>query len=183
MNKKIGRSLWEVIKFAAVTLVIVLPIRAYVAQPFVVNGVSMIPSFDNGQYLIIDELSYLLRPPARGEVVIFRYPKNPKTFFIKRLIGLPGETVTIKDNQVFVEKNGVSNLLNEKYIDRQTLADLELTLGAGEYFVMGDNRDQSYDSRYWGAVPEKYIKGRVLARLFPLDKIGLLPADARTIIE
>ena len=97
--KKALRTILETIRFVAVVLIIVVPVRAYVAQPFVVNGNSMSPTFENGQYLIIDELSYYLREPARGEVVVFRYPKNPKTFFIKRLIGLPGETVIIKDNQ------------------------------------------------------------------------------------
>ncbi len=171
--KKALRTILETLRFVAVVLIIVVPVRAYVAQPFVVNGNSMSPTFENGQYLIIDELSYLLREPARGEVVVFRYPKNPKTFFIKRLIGLPGETVIIKDNIVTV-KNGTGQIIiDDSYIKEQTLADHTATLGAGEYFVLGDNRDQSYDSRYWGAVPEKLLKGRVLVRLFPVDKITM----------
>ncbi len=169
--KKTLNTLLETVRFLLVVLVIVVPIRAYVAQPFVVNGNSMSPTFENGQYLIIDELSYHFREPARGEVVVFRYPKNPKTFFIKRLIGLPGETVTIKDNKVTI-KNGEQNIeIDDSYIKEQTLADHTTTLGAGEYFVMGDNRDQSYDSRFWGAVPEKLLKGKVFVRLFPVDKI------------
>ena len=171
--KKTLRTILETIRFVAVVLVIVVPVRAYVAQPFVVNGNSMSPTFENGQYLIIDELSYFLREPKRGEVVVFRYPKNPKTFFIKRLIGLPGETVIIKDNQVTIQNGAEIINIDDSYIKEQTLADHTAVLGVGEYFVLGDNRDQSYDSRYWGAVPEKLLKGRVLVRLFPVNKITM----------
>lgn len=171
--KKTLKTLLETVRFLLVVLVIVVPIRAYVAQPFVVNGNSMSPTFENGQYLIIDELSYHFREPARGEVVVFRYPKNPKTFFIKRLIGLPGETVIIKNNKVIVKSGEEIIEIDDSYINEQTLVDHTTTLGTGEYFVMGDNRDQSYDSRFWGAVPEKLLKGKVFVRLFPVDKITM----------
>lgn len=142
-------AIWEIIRFVIVTLLIVVPIRTYVAQPFIVSGLSMTPSFDDGEYLIIDELSYLFRPPDRGEVVVFRYPKDPSKFFIKRVVNLPGETVTIQ---------------NRTY-----------ELQTDEYFVLGDNRDQSLDSRVWGPVPEKLIKGRVFLRLFPFNRLAFLP--------
>ena len=171
--KKAIHTILETARFLLVVLVIVVPIRAYVAQPFVVNGNSMSPTFENGQYLIIDELSYHFREPARGEVVVFRYPMNTKTFFIKRVIGLPGETVIIKDNQVFIKDGDKNVKLEEDYIKNQVLANTEKTLGSDEYFVMGDNRDQSYDSRFWGAVPEKLLKGKVFVRLFPIDKITM----------
>ena len=145
-------SFWEIIRFVLITLLIVIPIRAYVAQPFIVSGLSMYPSFNDGEYLIIDELSYLLRTPARGEVVVFRYPKDQSKFFIKRVINLPGETVLIQ---------------NKTY-----------QLKPGEYFVLGDNRNMSLDSRAWGPVPERLMKGRVLLRLFPLNRLSLLPASA-----
>lgn len=144
-------SFWEIIRFVLITLIIVVPIRAYVAQPFIVSGLSMAPTFDDGEYLIIDELTYLFRAPERGEVVVFRYPKDPTKFFIKRVINLPGETVVIQ---------------NEKY-----------RLGSDEYFVLGDNRDMSLDSRAWGPVPEQLMKGRVLLRLFPLNRLAFLPAS------
>ncbi len=140
---------WEIIRFVIVTLVIVVPIRTYVAQPFIVSGLSMTPSFDDGEYLIIDELSYLFRPPERDEVVVFRYPKDPSKFFIKRVVNLPGETVTFQ---------------NRAY-----------QLQADEYFVLGDNRDQSLDSRAWGPVAKKLIKGRVFLRLFPFNRLAFLP--------
>jgi len=140
---------WEIVRFVLVTLIIVVPIRTYVAQPFIVSGLSMVPSFDDGEYLIIDELSYLFRPPERGEVIVFRYPQDPSKFFIKRVINLPGETVTIQNNAY--------------------------QLQADEYFVLGDNRDRSLDSRAWGPVSKKLIRGRVFLRLFPFNRIAFLP--------
>ena len=181
--KKTLQSAWELVKFVLITLAIVIPIRAYVAEPFIVSGESMVPAFRNGQYLVIDELSYHLREPARGEVVIFRYPRDPSKFFIKRLIGLPGETVVIRDNQVYIhDTTGQEMALKESYLPvGQILDNSTTTLGEGEYFVMGDNRRMSLDSRAWGAVPVKNIKGRVFLRLFPLQKIGVLPEDAAKI--
>lgn len=149
---KFKQGVWEVVKFVIVTLVIVVPVRAYIAQPFIVSGVSMVPTFHNGEYLIVDELSYHLREPKRGEVVVFRYPLDEKKFFIKRLIGLPGDTVELPGG--------------------------ERVLGPGEYYVLGDNRDQSLDSRAWGTVPEKLLTGRVLLRLFPFTEIGFLPGTS-----
>ncbi|MEK7585367.1 MAG: signal peptidase I [Patescibacteria group bacterium] len=145
------RVIWEVIRFVLVTLLIVVPIRSYVAQPFIVSGLSMTPSFQDGEYLIIDELSYHFRSPAKGEVIVFRYPKDPAKFFIKRVIGVPGETVKVRGS------------------DR--------LLGPNDYYVLGDNRDMSLDSREWGPVPEDLIKGRVFLRLFPFNRLGYLPAS------
>src|SRR3989344_1622129 len=140
---------WEIVRFVIITLVIVVPVRAYIAQPFIVSGLSMAPSFPDGEYLIIDELSYLLREPKRDEVIVFHYPKDPSKFFIKRVVNLPGETVTI---------------YNQSY-----------PLGADEYFVLGDNRPMSLDSRVWWPVQKKLIKGRVFLRLFPFNRLAYLP--------
>ena len=176
--KKVWSYFWETIRFAVITLLIVIPIRAYVAQPFIVSGVSMVPSFENGEYLIIDELSYLLRAPKRGEVVVFRYPLDPSKFFIKRVIGLPGETVTIRDSQVFI-KNGQTELTwNYPAVQTAIMGGNGVyPLGPDQYFVLGDNRGMSLDSRAWGSVDEKLIKGRVLVRLYPFNRLGLLPSD------
>ncbi len=137
----------------------------------------MVPSFNNGEYLIIDELTYRFRQPERGEVIIFRYPLNPEKFFIKRVIGRPGETVEIKNNRVFVTTDGERKELTEPYIrtDDQPLDPLRVTLGQKEYFVMGDNRPLSLDSRSWGSVPEDLIKGRVWLRLLPITKADFWP--------
>ena len=172
-------SVWEVIKFAVITLVIVLPIRAYIAQPFIVSGASMDPTFHQGEYLIIDELTYLLRSPERGEVVVFRYPKDPSKFFIKRIIGLPGETVSLTGTEVkIIKTDGTSEILPEPYAQEFATKPMSQTLGADEYFVLGDNRPVSLDSRIWGAVPAKLIKGRALFRLLPPSKLSFLPGQS-----
>lgn len=171
-------SVWDIVKFALITLIIVLPVRTYIAQPFIVSGASMDPTFKEGEYLIIDELSYLLRTPERGEVIVFRYPKDPSKFFIKRVIGLPKETVSVIGTTVTITKtDGTKELLKEDYARAFTGANTVKKLGEGEYFVMGDNRPVSLDSRMWGAVPEKLIKGRALFRLLPPTKAAFLPGQ------
>lgn len=169
-----GNIIWETIKFAAIVGLIVIPIRIYIAQPFIVNGLSMFPTFNNGDYLIIDELSYnFLREPKRGEVIVFRPPLAGSRFFIKRVIGLPGETVEVKDNKVFVNDSA----LLEPYHEQFTGIDGSWLLGEGEYFVMGDNRGSSSDSRVWGALPEQNIVGRAFLRLWPITEAAYLPGQ------
>ncbi len=178
MWPKIRSGIWEIIKFVVITLVIVLPIRAYVAQPFIVSGTSMSPTFEDKEYLIIDELSYHLREPERGEVVVFRYPKEPKIHFIKRIIGLPGETVTIQDSKVKIETVAGEEInLDESYIVGDFTANVRVKLGKTEYFVMGDNRDVSLDSRAWGPLPREMMTGRVFLRLLPPTRASLLPGQ------
>jgi len=170
--RKLGLFLWEIIKIAAVTLIIVVPVRYFLFQPFFVKGASMEPNFEDGQYLIVDELSYHLREPQRGEVVIFRYPQDPKQFYIKRLIGLPGETIEINEGQVKVynQKNPTGFILEESsYLGKNTVTygQVKITLKEGEYFVLGYNRQASFDSRRWGILPKKNIIGRALLRAWP----------------
>lgn len=177
METEKKESLWDIIKFTLITLAIVIPIRTFIVQPFIVSGASMDPTFKDGDYLIVDELSYLTRLPKRGEVVIFRFPKDPSKFFIKRLIGLPGETVTITGEQVIIMDKTGREVLKEPYIEFTKEDNLTETLGPNEYFVMGDNRKASLDSRYWGPVEKGKLRGRVLLRLFPFAKINYLPGD------
>ena len=173
------QTFFDILRFAIITLLIVIPVRAYVAQPFIVSGISMDPTYKNGEYLIVDELSYHFQDPKRGEVVVFRYPKDPSKFFIKRVIGLPGETVSISGSSINITTSAGEELaLEEPYIDPQDeYQPTELTLKKEEYFVMGDNRDSSLDSRAWGPVTETAIKGRVALRLLPLTKVNLFPGD------
>lgn len=167
----------ELLKFALVAIVIVVPVRLFIAQPFIVSGASMIPTFQNGQYLIVDELSYRIATPSRGDVIIFRYPKDPTQFFIKRVIGLPGETVRIQLGSVYiVETSGKEIVLNEPYIINQGNGrDMSVTLNPGEYFVMGDNRPESSDSRIWGVLPRQNIIGRAFVRLLPFGQASIFP--------
>lgn len=152
----------EVLSFGAIALLIVLPIRIFIAQPFVVSGSSMEPTFHNGEYLIVDQATYHLRGPQRGEVVIFRYPKDTSKYFIKRIIGLPGETIHISDSKVTVtEPNGTNIDIPEPYVvNHGNGGDLDMTLEEGDYFVMGDNRPASSDSRVWGVLPREDMIGR-----------------------
>ncbi len=160
----------ELLQVAVIAAIVVIPIRYFVFQPFLVKGASMEPSFHDGDYLIIDELSYRLREPSRGEVVVFRYPFDPSQRFIKRLIGLPGETVEIENGQVdIIDSNGQAAALEETYVsDSLPLTDnIKVSLKADEYFVMGDNRSHSFDSRKWGVLLGEYIIGRVVIRAWP----------------
>lgn len=169
----------ELLKFIVVAAVIVFPIRLFIAQPFIVSGASMNPTFLNGQYLIVDELSYRFESPQRGDVIIFRYPKDPKEFFIKRIIGLPEETVRIANGAVEVTEVGGNTItLNESYITNQgNGGDATYTIPQGKYFVMGDNRPESSDSRIWGLLPRSNIVGRALVRLLPLSEVGIFPGS------
>jgi signal peptidase I len=177
-QKPFKDSLWEFVKFLLIAAIIVIPIRIWVAQPFIVSGSSMVPSFENGEYLIVDEFSYHFREPQRGEVVIFRYPKDQSKFFIKRIIGLPNERISIKDNKIFIFNEefpgGIS--IEESYIgDDIYMANLNATLDENQYFVLGDNRKMSSDSRFWGPLEERLIIGRAWLRLWPFSKLGILP--------
>lgn len=172
------RSIKEFVKFLLIASAIALPIRYFIAQPFIVKGASMEPTFESQEYLVIDELSYFLRQPARGEVIVFRYPLDPRQFFIKRIVGLPGETMVIKDGRVEISSDGgkTVRILDEPYLAKelQTSGNIKVTLGSGDYFVLGDNRPQSSDSRIWGVLPRRLITGRALIRAWPVSRAGIV---------
>ena len=180
--KKLLSFIWEIIKIVIIALAIVVPIRYFLFQPFFVKGESMEPNFQNGDYLIIDELSYRLREPERGEVIVFKYPRNISQRYIKRIIGLPGETVEIKDGKVTVyQKNSEIKVLDESnYLPAyfQTSGNLRINLNENEYLVLGDNRPSSSDSRIWGPLPKEDIIGRVLIRAWPAAAIAKIEAPA-----
>ncbi len=174
-----GRFAFEVAKVVLVALLIIVPIRIFVFQPFEVQGDSMVPNFANNDYLIVDEISYRFREPARGEVVVFRFPKDRSQFFIKRLIGLPGETVTIKDGKIMVTDGSKITLNEDSYLQSEPLsilsANIEVVLGPDEYYVLGDNRDASSDSRSWGPIKRSDIVGRAWFRAFPFNNAQTIP--------
>jgi signal peptidase I len=167
---------FEAGKTILVALLIVVPLRLYVAQPFFVRGGSMEPTFHNGDYLIIDELSYRLSEPKRGDVIVFRYPGDPSEFFIKRIIGLPGEVVRAEGGVVTVSIHGESETLDEHYIKSETPDNFEIITGPGEYVVLGDNRPASSDSRRWGVLPEDHIVGKVFVTVWPPDAFSVFAA-------
>jgi len=179
--KKFLSFSFEIAKIALIALAIVVPIRYFLFQPFIVKGESMSPNFESGDYLIVDEISYRLSEPGRGDVVVFKYPKDTTQRFIKRIIGLPGETVIIKNGEVTVTKVGGENvILDENYLpqDLKTYGDTNTTLKDNEFFVMGDNRTYSYDSRSWGIVPRGNIIGKAFLRLYPVTDLSRISSPA-----
>ncbi len=171
---------FEFARFIITVVVIVVVVRVFIAQPFIVSGSSMVPTFKNADYLIVDELSYRFKEPERGDVLIFHPPIDKGVFFIKRIIGVPGDTVLINNGVITITNkehpNGI--VLTEPYISKDTTtAHYNVTVTEGNYFVMGDNRPASYDSRGWGLLPKENITGRAFLRLFPLSEIGIFPGE------
>ena len=181
----------ELFNFALIVIFVVLPIRLFIAQPFVVVGTSMEPTFINNDYLIVDELTYKLETPKRGDVTVFKFDETTaqkaqtvpgeqgSKYFIKRIIGLPGETVDIRNGKVTITntKNPNGFVLDETYVKELPDNIMTITLGKNEYFVMGDNRQVSYDSRTWGPLKGDKIVGKVFVRLLPTSKIGISPGS------
>ncbi len=168
------RKIWEFLKIVIVCLVIILPIRWFIIQPFYVKGASMEPTFHDHQYLIINEIGYRLGDPQRGDIVVFRYPEDPQEYFIKRIIGLPGEKVEIRDNAVYIFNDSHVDgfrLDESAYLASNVMTyDPEakvVTLRDGEYYVLGDNRTSSKDSRSFGPVSRSFLTGRVWLRGWP----------------
>ena len=190
----VGEFILEIIKVVALAFIIIVPIRVFLFQPFFVQGASMEPNFEDGQYLIINEFGYKetnikigdhsildvnsFKDIERQRVVVFRYPLNPQKFFIKRVIGLPGEKIQIKDGEIkiFNKEHPDGFVLDEKSyipISNQTKGDEVINLNDNQYFVLGDNRLYSSDSRVWGPVPKEDIIGEVSLRAWPLDKLSI----------
>lgn len=171
-NKDTRRYLstaWEFLKIVIFALIIVLPIRYFLFQPFIVKGESMVPNFQPGDYLIVDELSYRIRDIQRGDVIVLKYPLDMSQRFIKRIIGLPGETVDINNGIITISKDGKSTTLNEKaYLPNLLTTDgnVHITLSDDQYFVLGDNRQFSYDSRKWGALPKKILLAELYSEFY-----------------
>ena len=166
-------SVLEVVEVAAVAVFAVFLIRTFLVQPFLVSGSSMSPNFENGDYLLIDELTYRFRSPERGEAIVFRYPKDESTYFIKRIIGLPGDRVVLKDNTITIFNSEYPDGLvlgEEDYLSPSlvTNGSDDVTLGSEEYLTFGDNRSASFDSRSWGVLPGRDIIGLVRLRLWPV---------------
>lgn len=169
MNRMTG--FWEIFKVVTIVFVSALIIRTLLVQPFIVEGSSMEPDFHNGEYLLIEKVAYRFKEPTRGDVIVFRYPNNPSVNYIKRVIGLPGETIRIFNNEVYVN----SRLLNEDYLapEEKTIVNrnpdqpYEIKLGDHEMFVMGDNRQHSSDSREWGPLKSSFVIGKSVIVLYP----------------
>lgn len=170
--KRIFAYIWEIVQVVIISLIIIVPIRYFLVQPFVVKGASMLPNFHDGEYLFINEITYRFDEPKRGDVIVFKYPLDSSQYFIKRIIGLPGEKIKIKNGQIIIfnslfpegMKIEESSYLKDNQI---THGDMEIKLENDEYFVLGDNRSASFDSRRWGPLSRKNIIGKVWLRLWP----------------
>jgi len=158
-----------------VVTTVVIPFRYFVAQPFIVSGASMVPTLNPRDYLVIDRLSDRSQKPERGDVIVFKYPLDPSTYFIKRVIGLPGEQVRIEGGEVRVASTTGEMTLIESYLSSGMNEESVILLAPDEYFMMGDNREASSDSRVWGPVKERYLLGRPVLRLFPFNRIEIWP--------
>jgi signal peptidase I len=177
--KAVGSFVWELAKVFLYALLIIVPLRVFIAEPFIVSGSSMVPNFHNREYLIVDKVTYRFSEPERGDVIIFKYPKDPKQYFIKRIIGLPGDTVLLRDGGVTIynKDNPQGQKLDEQYLPDQRVtsgSEDPVTLGSEEYYVMGDNRQASSDSRFWGVLPKFDFVGKVSVRVFPLSNFSII---------
>ncbi|MFH1522990.1 MAG: signal peptidase I [Patescibacteria group bacterium] len=170
---------FELIKIVVISLAIIIPVRYFLIQPFYVKGASMEPNFYDHEYLIIDEITYRFKEPQRGDIIVFRYPRNPQEYFIKRIIGLPGEKIQIENGEVYIYNDEYPEGINldEKYLFNDTktysLTEEVISLSGKEYYTLGDNRNSSKDSRSFGPVNESFITGRVLLRGWPFNRISL----------
>ena len=192
---RVGREIIEAVVLAAVVFMLL----QVTVRNFKVDGSSMDPTLEDGQYLLVNRLVYLrveldrlakivpfwkageglsrhaIHAPKRGEVIVFEFPdsnpNNPKKDFVKRVVGLPGETMRMFDGKVFVNEE----VLNEPYLSHKDHSNAsKVTLGEGEYYVLGDNRTHSNDSRSWGAVPEANIRGKVWMVYWPAPGIQII---------
>ena len=172
----VGLFFLELIRVAILAGLTIGLIRYFLFKPFYVKGQSMEPTFVEHDYLIIDELTYRFRPPERGEVVVFRAPTSERDYYLKRVVGLPGERIKIEDNRVIIYNDASPQgvVVEEYYLSEETGGSVTKTLGPDQYFVMGDNRDASFDSRRFGPVSRRAIVGRTWLRGWPPGRIGKL---------
>lgn len=165
------KPVWEVVKIIVGVFIVAGFIRWFVMAPFIVDGSSMEPNFHNNEYIVVEKVSYRLHDPRRGDVIVLQYPGNISIDYIKRIVGLPGETVKIVNGEVFI--NG--SQIHETYllpnqlttISQSTETPYQVTLDKDQYFMLGDNRDHSSDSRDWGVLQRDLIVGRAAMVLYP----------------
>ena len=182
MLAKLRVFIGELLETVLISLLIIVPVRYFIIQPFFVKGQSMEQNFHDNDYLIVDEMSYRLRAPERGEVVVLKSEVLQNQFLIKRIVGLPGDTVQIQNGRVTISnpQNPKGFVLDEPYLASGEVTDgnEKLTLGQDQYFVMGDNRRFSYDSRKWGTLTKSDIVGKVWIRLWPFPSATVFSAPA-----
>lgn len=174
---RVGSFLWELARVVIIAFVVMVGFRYFVAEPFIVSGSSMVPNYHNREYLVVNKMTYRFSEPERGDVVVFRYPKDTSQYFIKRIIGLPNEKVKIEAGRVTIynAEHPEGSVLEEPYLSNESVTfgknDI-VTLGSDEFYVLGDNRLASSDSRVWGILPRHDLVGTAWLRVFPLNAFG-----------
>lgn len=172
------KNWFQIAKGVDILLILGLLFRSFILQPFLVEGSSMEPNFHNREFLLVDRISYKFNQPQRGQVIIFKFPKNPSEDYIKRIIGVPGDNIKVEAGQVYVNGNIISQDFlpdgAQTNVSSSRSNSLELTLNQNEFFVMGDNRDNSSDSREWGIVPQANLIGRAWFIVYPFNYFGLV---------
>jgi signal peptidase I len=180
-TSRVSSFLGELAHVVLISLAIIVPVRYFLIQPFYVKGASMEPNFYDKEYLIIDEISYRFHEPSRGDIIVFRYPNDPRQFFIKRVIGLPGDHIVVANGRITVTdpETGQGGLLDEtSYLgDLLTAGSKDLTLSADEFYLMGDNRGSSLDSRVFGPVKRDFFIGKVWFRGWPPERMRFFGED------
>jgi len=175
---EVGLFFLELVKVVVLAAVTIVLIRHFLFKPFYVRGASMQPNFYDKEYLIIDELSYRLRDIKRGEVIVFKSPEDPKEYFLKRIIGLPGERVKVDGGKIVIynQQYPEGKSLEEEYIDSTVITSgtITVTLSQDEFFVLGDNRPNSFDSRRFGSINSNAIVGRAIFRGWPISRIQII---------
>jgi signal peptidase I len=166
-------ALWELGHDLAIAVLFCFFLITFVVQAFRVQGTSMLPLLEDGERIVVNKFVYRFRPIERGDVVVFWYPKDPSVSFIKRVVGLPGDTVELSKGVVHVNGAPVAEpYIRRQFKDSDTYPPVQVSKGF--YYVLGDHRNSSNDSRSWGEVPERYIYGKALFRFWPLSKMGLI---------
>ena len=166
MSEKRARLVREVVETIAVTLLIFIVIR-FAVQSYRVDGPSMEPGLRTDEFVMVNKAAYLFSPPQRGDVIVFRYPLDTSKDFIKRIVGVPGDTVQTTSTEVIVD----GQVLREPYISQPFNFESNMwKLGPDQFFVMGDNRDNSLDSRTWGPLDKSYIIGKAVAVYWPVNE-------------
>jgi signal peptidase I len=179
----VGGFFLDIIETVVIALSIFLIVYLFVMQPHQVNGSSMVPTFENGEYLLTDKISYKTGLPGRGDVVVFHAPDSAQCpegtgcDFIKRIIGLPGDTIEVKNGSLYLNGEKLSEVyLPDDFVTRPGNYTLSgpVVVPEGNYFVVGDNRDHSSDSRFWGTVSFEKIVGKVFFRYWPPARVGVI---------
>jgi signal peptidase I len=174
-----GLFILELIKVALLAGLTIWLVRYFLFKPFYVKGQSMEPNFYEKEYLIIDELTYRFREPSRGEVIVLKAPAPvEKDYYLKRIVGLPGEKISVQENKVIVynREHPEGKVVEENYLTETTPGSISITLGSDQYFVLGDNRDASFDSRRFGAIRKDDIIGRTWIRGWPILRASIISA-------